>query len=244
MERTKPVLGNVVAIAAALTSVGLFFGFQWLGRELGASPWLTGLVTLTVVMLVLGGSNYRKVDEMRQKALLLLFVSLIGLTIASVVNEYVLHFFSPSRGYALLAFLPAISFVAYRAWMERRVPNAEIGESGGYDPSIAMYRVLLCARTGSVAFLFIFVLAEFVAALNAVRPALILAILICVFVDATVSYKHPQHAKQTPSNFWLANISRTSFFHDPKATQAYTLAVALLSGILCAVFFAKLLGYW
>lgn len=116
MERLQQYLKGGAAVAIALV---VQFGSSWLGGKVGASPWLTSVVALTILVLMAGTWVYRNIDEMRKKAMLLLFIGLVTLSMAGLINEYVEHFFSPAMLHSILAFLPAILFLVYRAWSER-----------------------------------------------------------------------------------------------------------------------------
>ena len=119
----------------ATLSVGIavLFAFLWLGREIGASQWLTGVVGVFTVVVLTAGLNYRYLDEKHRKALLLLFLGLLILSVVSLVNEYVEHFFSPNRLHFILAFLPSILFLTYRAVLEQKTFNAPNDHHNGGD---------------------------------------------------------------------------------------------------------------
>ncbi|MDO9393656.1 MAG: hypothetical protein Q7T42_06775 [Methylotenera sp.] len=120
---------------AATLSVGfaVLFAYLWLGREIGASQWLTGVVGVFTVVVLTAGLNYRNLDEKHRKALSLLFISLLVLTVVSLVNEYVEHFFSPGRLHFILAFLPSILFLTYRTLLEQKTSNTPNDHHDGGD---------------------------------------------------------------------------------------------------------------
>lgn len=121
MERLQQYfkIGAGVAIALAVQ-----FSSSWLGEIVGASPWLTSVVTLTIFLLIVGAWSYRDIDEIRKKGLLLMLIGLFILSMAGFVNEYIEHFFSPTMLHSILAFLPTILFFVYHAWSEKRAFNA------------------------------------------------------------------------------------------------------------------------
>jgi hypothetical protein len=111
-------------ISAPIVLAG-FIGLTYLTRftdSLGVSRWLTGVVGLTTFFGSLLAFSYRKLDEMRQQGGLLLLGGLLVLSGASVVNEFVVHLFSPSIGYVLLAFGPSLALVGYREYFAKKNP--------------------------------------------------------------------------------------------------------------------------
>ncbi len=108
-----------------------------------------------------------------------------------------------------------------------------------------MYRLLLAARIGTVFFLVTFAVLSFVAGVSVtIRLGVLSIILFTFFVDALVSYTHPQFEKQTPRNLLHANILKLSVLNAPTTTQGHKLGMAILVAILFIANLARMLGYF
>lgn len=110
----------IEAIIAGGIGLVLFYLAMTLGRNAGASPWLTGVVTVTIVFLLAAGFRFREHDNNDRIRGLLLVIGLVSLSAAGIANEYVKHFFIPSFFYVVMALLPGLVFAVYRAFLEMR----------------------------------------------------------------------------------------------------------------------------
>jgi hypothetical protein len=226
------LLATPIALAVV---IGVAFLWR-LTERFGLSHWLGGVVILTVSLLALLLMTYRTLDPGRKKASALMALGLVALSIASVVNEYVSRFFTPSGLYVLAAFLPTTAFLGYRSVrdiLESRetavksvVPNA----AGG---SNSLWRLMLLSRAAWVVFLLSFLIVGQLNTSKMIRGSLIAAICFSIFTDALISYVDPTAAKRRPTRPFEAVISRLSLFADPKATPRYALGVVILSAFMC-----------
>ena len=108
----------IVAVLFIVTFV------YWLGAQFGISRWLTGVVSLTLLFLCVILFSFRQFDQVRKRGSLLMAAAFTALTAASLVNEYVNHFFTPSYFYLFLAIAPLFIFSAYHAYLEWRELNS------------------------------------------------------------------------------------------------------------------------
>ena len=108
-----------------------------------------------------------------------------------------------------------------------------------------MYRLLLAARIGTVFFLITFAILGFIAGVSlTIKLGVVSIILFTFFVDAVVSYTHPQFEMQTPKNLLHANILKLSVLNAPATTQGRKLIMAILVVILFIANLARMLGYF
>lgn len=120
MDHLKQLIKSIGGGGIALALLFLAFA---LGKEAGASSWLTGVVTVSLVFVAISAYTYRKHDSNGRKYVLLIAVGVFILSIAGIVNEYVRRFFTPSFLHFLLALSPGFLFAAYRAFLEKMAPN-------------------------------------------------------------------------------------------------------------------------
>ena len=130
MEQVKELFKTAARLSV---SIAVIFAYLWLSREVGVSQWLAAVVGVFTVVVLIGGFNYRHLEEKHRKALLLLFIGLLVLSVVSIVNEYVKHFFFPSRLYFIVAFIPSVLFLGYRAVLAQKTPNAHNEHHNGGD---------------------------------------------------------------------------------------------------------------
>lgn len=100
--------------------MGLYFLGMMLGKNLGASQWLTYVILLTTILVVVAGATYRKRNKLGRLELLFFVIGLLSLTVAGIVNEYVKNFFVPSILYLLSAVTPGLLVSICRAVVEKR----------------------------------------------------------------------------------------------------------------------------
>ena len=240
--QTKEMLIATPIVLVAM--VGVLFLWRLVER-FGVSYWLSGVVILTVFVLGVLFVTYRTLDPVRKKSSALMALGLVALTVASLLNEYVSHFFTPSGIYLLAAFLPAIAFAAYHSVLlilEDRGTTHESESPTVEHESKTILRLMLVARAAWVFFLVAFLVARYLGVPRPVVWSLIAAVMLSLFTDALISYLNPTAAKRTHAKPLEAVIARLSIFADPEATRGYALGVAILSAVLFVA--ALLVGYW
>lgn len=109
-----------------------------------------------------------------------------------------------------------------------------------------MYRLLLAARIGTVISfaLAFFVLSPISGSSITAKHMAVSIILFTFFVEAVVSYKHPQLEKQIPPNALLAKILKLSVLNSPATSQGRKLVMAISVFILFIANLARMLGYY
>ncbi len=230
----------IAAPIALVAIVGVSFLWR-LAERFGMSHWLFGVVVLTVSILGVLSMTYRRFDPVRQKASALMALGLVALSIASLANEYVSRFFTPSTIYLLIALLPAMVFAVYQFVLQHREANSELEAATAEHEPKSVLRLMLVARGTYAFFLVVFLVAASLSVPKAVTASLIAAVMFSIFTDAVICYVYPMAAKRTPIKPLEAFISKMSLFADPATTRGYALSTAILSAILFAA--ALLLGY-
>jgi len=107
-----------------------------------------------------------------------------------------------------------------------------------------MQRILIAVRVGGAVFLLTFLVAALAGVSDTVKAAFITIIALCFFSDAVISLAYPQLAKQSQPDTLIGSLYKSSLFYGSKATRGYTLAMAILSGVMLLAVTSKLLGYW
>jgi len=107
----------ITAVIVVFGVAGLYLAMR--AREFGISVWLGSVLALTTFLCFVLVFSFRALDPFRKRASVLMVGGLFCLSAAGLVNELVVPFFTPSMLDLLLAFLPSILFVGYRAYKDR-----------------------------------------------------------------------------------------------------------------------------
>ena len=120
MSHHKKLIKDIGATGIALTFLFLAIA---LGKKSGASPWLTGVISVSLAVVAVGAYKYTKLDTNGRTYTLVMVASFLILSIAGIVNEYVKRFFNPSLLHVFIAIIPGFLFAAYCTFRERRASN-------------------------------------------------------------------------------------------------------------------------
>jgi xanthine/uracil permease len=115
----KRIFVLVVDMTAVLVT---FIGVQKLGSNLGISQWSTLLTALAVFLVAMALSQWRKLYPPNRLGLVLMTIGISVLTVCSLVNEFVVPFFKPTRVHLAVALLPSIAYAAFQYMKSRNAP--------------------------------------------------------------------------------------------------------------------------
>ena len=225
--QTKQLL---ISVPVGLLSL---FGFLYLWRfadRVGINHWLSGVVMVTVCQAGATLAAFRRLDPTPKKGAVLLVLGLILLSAASLVNEYVTSFFTPSGAYIWLALLPSIIFAARHEFRKLAVANPDSVTDFEHWP----FRILVGARIALPISVVVFLIGQWMGISKGAAYASVVAILFSVFLDAIMSYIFPKLAHQRPSNAFLAFISLLSIFAKPDVGRSQAGGMAILFLVLFA----------
>jgi len=107
----------ITAVIVIFGVAGLYLAMR--AREFGISVWLGLVLGLTGFLCFVLVFTFRTLDPFRKRAAVLMVGGLLCLSAAGLVNELVVPFFTPSKLYVLLAFLPSLLYVGYCAYKDR-----------------------------------------------------------------------------------------------------------------------------
>jgi hypothetical protein len=132
------MLLNFALLALAMVGISATYN---LGDALEMARWLTGVLGGTIVWLCVMLVTCRRLVPFQKKGGALLAVGFVGLSIASLINEYAAHFFQPSGIYLVVAVMPSFAVAVYNEYKHGSDLDTGRGGGAGKETGLVLGRI-------------------------------------------------------------------------------------------------------